>query len=53
MSVCLEKRNPKVFLTARAPYTVVSYGQKAMKFAIFILFDFSKQRVTHLLPSAK
>ena len=53
MSVCLEMGNPKVCLTASAPCSGVSYGQKAMEFVIFILYDFSKQRVTDLLPSAK
>ena len=49
----LERRNPKVPLTARAACTGVSYEQKAMKFVTFILNDFSKQRVTDLFPSAK
>ena len=53
MSVCLERRNPKVSLTARAPCTVVSFGQKALKFVIFTLYDFSKQIVTDFLPSEK
>ena len=39
MSVCLEKRNPEVSLTARAPCTGVSYGQKAMMFVVLILHD--------------
>ena len=45
--------SPKVFLTVCAPYTGVSYGQKAMKLVIFILHNFSNQRVTDLLPPAK
>ena len=53
MSVCLERRNPEVSLTACAPCTGVSYRQKAMKFVVVIQHDFPKQRVTDLLPSAK
>ena len=49
----LERQNPKVLLTASAACTGVSYGQKAMKFVTFILYDFSKQRFTDLFPSAK
>ena len=36
-----------------APCTGVSYGEKAMKFVIVILYDYSKHRVIDLLPSAK
>ena len=41
--------NPKVFLTACTDF---SYGQKTMKFVVFILYDFSKQRVTDVLSSS-
>ena len=53
MSVCLERCIPKVSRTACASCTGVLYGQKAMKFVIFILYDFSKQRFSDLLPSSK